>query len=88
VTDSFGVQDSAPHPHVRFRSQATWRATAAAAALRLHTVRPLYSWLSRSRRGSRLVMLPDGVRGAVEYGLERALPRPPHLRCATLIRDG
>jgi SAM-dependent methyltransferase len=87
VTDSFGAEDSGPEPHVRFRSAATWTATAAAVGLRLHGVRPLYRWLSRSRRGSRLVLLPDGLRGGIEYALERVLPRPSHLRCATLIRD-
>jgi SAM-dependent methyltransferase len=88
VTDSFALEDSAPQPHVRFRSEATWKATGAAAGLRLRATRPLYSWLSRDRRSSRLVALPDGLRGAVEYALEHALPRPPHLRCATFIREG
>jgi SAM-dependent methyltransferase len=87
VTDSFAAEDEAPSPHVHFRSAAAWSRAAAAAGLRLRAVRPLYSWLSRSRRSSRLSVLPDEVRGVVEYGLERALPRAPHLRCATLIRD-
>jgi SAM-dependent methyltransferase len=88
ATDSFGAEDSASRAHVRFRSAATWRAAAARAGLRPHTLRPLHSWLSRDRRSSRFVVLPDAIRGAVDYGLERALPRPPHLRCATLIREG
>jgi SAM-dependent methyltransferase len=87
ATDSFGPEDAAPQPHVRFRSAGTWKAAGAAAGLRLEATRPLYSWLSRDRRSSRLVALPDAIRGALEYGLEYALPRPPHLRCATLIRE-
>jgi hypothetical protein len=29
--------------------------------------------------------LPDGVRGAVEYTLDRLAPDPPHMRWATFV---
>jgi SAM-dependent methyltransferase len=87
ATDGFGTADVPAEAHVRFRSTATWEAAVEEVDLRLRFVRPLYGWLSRGRRSSRLVVLPDGLRGALEYTLEHALPRPAHLRCATIVKE-
>jgi SAM-dependent methyltransferase len=85
VTD--GLADAAIQPasHVRFRSMGRWLDTAAKIGLELHESGPLFRWLSRSPEASAFRRLPDGVRGAVEYTLDRLAPDPPHMRWATFV---
>lgn len=83
ITDSLGAEPDAPAEHVRFRSLQQWRAAAAAAGLELELVIPLYRWLSREREAG-FRRLPDRLRGALEYALDRARPTPPHMRLARL----
>lgn len=85
VSDSFGAIQRAPAPHVRFRSLADWR-KAEDAGLRVIDIRPYFRWLSRRPADSWMRVLPDGVRGGLEYGLERVWPKTPHMRCAVLER--
>lgn len=88
VTDAFGVDDTGPQPHVRFRSASTWVGAAADAGLELEATRPYCRWLSRDREPSVLARLPDRVRGAAEYGLELMVPRRAHLRCSVFRQRG
>ncbi|MCU1460288.1 MAG: 2-polyprenyl-3-methyl-5-hydroxy-6-metoxy,4-benzoquinol methylase [Acidimicrobiales bacterium] len=87
VTDGFGPSDRAPQPHVRFRSAASWADAAAGAGFRVVGSKPLYQWLSRDRDSSRMGRLPDGVRGAVEYCLDRMSQPRPHLRITVLAAE-
>lgn len=82
VTDGFGRKDVEPWEHVRFRSLARWRRTADATGLKLRALRPCYRWLSRDLDEVWVRSLPGKVRGAMEYILEYAVPRSPHMRCA------
>lgn len=86
ITDTMGEADEVPAEHVHFRGAATWQARAAAAGLDITDVRPYFRRLSRPPEQSRLRHLPDGVRGAVEYALDRAMPSPPWMRLAVLRR--
>jgi SAM-dependent methyltransferase len=78
VSDGLQDVDRTPQPHVRFRSRARWEAALDAAALDLVAVEPCFRWLSRERAQRGFAHLPDGARGAIEYGLERVAPRPAH----------
>lgn len=82
VTDGLGDEDHTPAAHVRFRGLPAWNEAAANAGLVLEHRFAAFRWLSRHAglRGWR--RLPGGVRGAVEYALERTVPRTPHQRCA------
>lgn len=88
VTDSLGTDDTEPAPHVRMRSESTWRDAAERAGLELEWQTPLYRWLSRDRRRGLLQHLPDRARGPLEYALELAVPRAPHMKMAALRRAG
>ena len=47
-----------------------------------------FRWLSRDRAESWMNdHLPDAWRGAIEYGLERTVPRRPHMRWAVLRKS-
>ena len=84
VTDGLGAESSHPAAHVRFRSRDRWLEVTVPAGLTLVTIRPVYGWLSRDRPTTpRLSRLPDGPRGALEYALDRLVPRSPHIRMAT-----
>ncbi len=87
VTDSFGHADADAAPHVRFRSHRRWEATARAAGLVVVSYGRYVAWLSRDPGAAGFRSMSDGVRGAVEYGLEVLAPRPAHLRCAVLVRQ-
>jgi len=86
VTDGFGRADIEPWEHVRFRSLERWRATARAAGLELTSLVPMYRWLSRDVSDLWLKGLPGRARGTMEYALELAVRRPPHMRCATFTK--
>lgn len=86
VSDALGDERREPAPHVRFRSQADWR-EAEATGLKIAKVMPYFRWLSRDPGESWMRVLPDGMRGGLEYGLERVWPRTPHMRCAVLVRE-
>ena len=86
ISDGLGPADRTPAPHVRFRSATTW-GQADAVGLTISGTRPYFRWLSRDKDAWGFRHLPDGVRGAVEYGLERLVRRPPHMRCAVLTRS-
>lgn len=86
ATDALGKEEGRPAEHVRFRNFATWSAIAGNVGLRVGSLLPLYQWLSRDRHESRGVRLPDGIRGPLEYGLERAWGHNPHMRCVTLLK--
>ena len=83
ITDTLGDSDLSPAPHVRFRSMGRWLDAAAHAGLAHEASGPLFRWLSRPVQTPGFERLPDGVRGAVEYALERVAPNPPHMRWAT-----
>ena len=85
VSDGFGDTDRTPAAHVRFRAEETWR-RAEQVGLELTRVDPYFRWLSRDRVARGFRHLPDGLRGCIEYALERAVPRTPHMRCAVLRR--
>jgi SAM-dependent methyltransferase len=88
VTDGLGDEDIQPAPHVRFRTMGRWLDTAAKTGLELHETGPLFRWLSRPRETAGFRRLPDGVRGALEYALDRARPQPAHMSWATFRRLG
>jgi SAM-dependent methyltransferase len=85
VTDGFGAGDRQPAPHVRFRSMGRWLDGAESSGLELEASGALFRWLSRSPEAG-FRRLPDRVRGAVEYTLERLAPEPAHMRWATFSR--
>jgi SAM-dependent methyltransferase len=87
VIDGLGDHDEVPAEHVRFRSLETWSRAGETAGLEVAAVLPCYRFISRRRGRGPLSRLPDGARGAVEYGLEWLPLRPPHMRCA-LLRQG
>jgi SAM-dependent methyltransferase len=84
VTDTMGAHDDVPAEHVHFRGARTWRATAASVGLDIVDVRPYFRWLSRPPERSTLRRLPDSMRGAVEYAVDRTLPLTPWMRLAVL----
>lgn len=86
VSDALGFESREPAPHVRFRPLVQWE-RAESLGLRVVDVQPYFRWLSRRPAESWMRVLPDGVRGGLEYGLERVWPRAPHMRCAVLRRD-
>ena len=88
VTDALATADVSPAPHVRFRTMGRWLDTAAKTGLELEASGPLFRWLSRSPETPGFQRLPDAVRGAAEYALERVAPEPPHMRWATFARTG
>lgn len=85
VTDGLADEDIQPAPHVRFRSMGRWLDSAAKTGLELHESGPLFRWLSRSPEVPGFRRLPDNMRGAVEYTLDRLAPEPPHMRWATFV---
>lgn len=87
VTDGFGPVDRDAAAHVRFRSERRWRETAGRAGLEMVAVLPYARWLSRDRDIPGFSLLPDGVRGAVEFALESIAPRPALLHGAVLRRS-
>jgi SAM-dependent methyltransferase len=86
ASDGLGATDRMPDSHVRFRSLKRWRTAAAAAGLQEQRIDPYFRWLSRDRGNGLASRLPDGVRGAIEYGLETLAPREPHMRLAIYSR--
>ena len=86
VSDGFGEVQRVPAPHVRFRSRGDWE-KAEGVGLRIVQILPYFRWLSRRPAESWMRVLPDGVRGGLEYGLERVWPRTPHMHCAVLERE-
>jgi len=81
VIDAFGAEELRPADHVRFRSADRWHTHAAAVGLDLVSTAPCYRWLSRPRDGSMLRVLPQSMRGALEYGLDTVWSTPSHLAC-------
>lgn len=88
VTDGLGRDSIRRAEHVQHRSVREWSEAAKAAGLRVAQVGPLYRWLSRPRDTRGWRHLPSTPRGALEFGLERALPVAPHLRWAVLVKSG
>jgi SAM-dependent methyltransferase len=86
ITDTFGSSDVHPAAHVRFRSMDRWLDRAAALGLEVHATGPLYRWLSREPDQPGFRRLPDGLRGAAEYALERVAPEPAHMRWFSLVK--
>jgi SAM-dependent methyltransferase len=86
VSDALGPERRSPQPHVTFRSLDDWRKAASKAGFEVQSVEPYFSWLSRSRQARAFGWMPDSLRGAVEYALERVAPRTPHMRIARLVR--
>ncbi len=87
VTDGMGAETVSPDAHVRFRSEGEWRRCVAAQGLVLSDPRVLYRRLSRPRglRGWR--RLPDGLRGQVEYRLDKLGLGRPNLRWAAIRKQ-
>ena len=86
ITDRLGDSDEDVAEHVRMRSRRFWSEVGSAEGLQLRSVDSCYRWLSRSREESWMRLLPQRVRGAIEYTLDRTLPNPPHLRLAVLTK--
>lgn len=86
VIDAFGASEQRPADHVRFRSAERWHGHAAAVGLDVVATLPCYRWLSRPRDESVLRVLPQPVRGALEFGLDAVLPNPSHLACTVYAR--
>ena len=86
LTDGLGPAVRSPAPHVRFRPLSAW---ASAPGLAVDRVVPYCRWLSRDPSDAPLLgRVDERVRGALEYALERSVPRSPHLRGAVLVRTG
>jgi SAM-dependent methyltransferase len=85
VSDGLGDDTSEPASHVRFRSRDIW-SQAEQFGFEFREVRPYFRWLSRPRNIRGFRRLGDRKRGALEFALEFAVPRKPHMRCATLVK--
>lgn len=85
VSDGLGDADREPAPHVRFRSAGTWNEVERL-GLKLSEVRPYFRWLSRNPGARGFRHLGGRPRGAIEYALERLVPRKPHMRCAVIVK--
>jgi SAM-dependent methyltransferase len=85
VSDGMGRADDEPAPHVRFRSRGTW-SQVEELGLTIQEVHPYFRWLSRPRDSRFFRHLNDGLRGGLEFALERVAPRKPHMRWAILER--
>jgi len=84
ISDELGERDAPATGHVRFRSRKTWSAVGGE-RLRIERTGAYFRWLSRERADSWMNnRFRDGWRGAIEYGLERTVPRRPHMRWAVL----
>ena len=87
ISDGLGDEDRSPADHVLFRSRKTW-GSVRDHGLMIERVGPYFRWLSRDRADSWMNgRLPDGWRGAIEFGLERTVPRRPHMCWAVLTKD-
>ena len=86
VTDGLAGTTVAPAPHVRFRSRSRWEHAAEVNGLAVTDVFACFRWISRDPDVPLLERLPGRVRGALEYALDRTVPRSPFLRCAVLER--
>ena len=87
VTDSLSDQSTRVAAHVRFRSRADWEDACAALGLHVVQVLPLFTWLARDRWIRGWSKMPDYVRGAIEYLLERVVHRTPQMRCAVIVAE-
>jgi SAM-dependent methyltransferase len=87
VSDGFGEAEVAAAPHVRLRPMEDWEDAGRSCGVRLVSTIPLYRWLSRDVNQPLLRHLPGGLRGGIEYFLEVAVPRRPHMRLATFQRE-
>jgi SAM-dependent methyltransferase len=88
VTDRLGDRPARVSDHVQFRSRADWEQAGTATDLRLTKIGGLYTWLGREAdiRGWRL--LPDAIRGPLEYVRDTQIRHSaPHLRWAILTKD-
>ena len=86
VTDGLGRNSDRPAEHVQQRSLGEWSEAARAADLRVAQTGPLFRWLSRPQDIRAWRHLPSTPRGALEFGLERIAPIPPHMRWAVLVK--
>ncbi len=84
VSDMFGAKDVVPAEHVHFRSADRWRAAAEPAGLAVAQLLPYFRRLSRDEPASRLRILPDAWRGAVEYAADVVAPEPSWMHLAVL----
>ncbi|HEU5033460.1 MAG TPA: methyltransferase domain-containing protein [Mycobacteriales bacterium] len=87
VVDRLGSTTVSVEEHVRFRSLDSWTSVLGAPFL-LRELRPALRWLSRDPDTGALRRWRPRLRGAVEYALDRAIPREPHLRIARFERTG
>jgi SAM-dependent methyltransferase len=86
VLDRFGRVDVDEAAHVRFRSLSRWTQVAGDAGLEVDRIVPAYRWLSRAPGQGLFAALPDRVRGPLDYGLERVIPREPHMRAVLFTK--
>jgi SAM-dependent methyltransferase len=86
VTDGFGDTTEDVADHVRLRSRAAWTEVAATVGLVCDRTLPYMHYLSRREGVSRMDLLPDNLRGAIEFGLDMVKPEPAHLRGATFVK--
>ncbi len=88
ITDRLAERAARVSDHVQFRSRADWERAGSTSHLRLTKVGGLYTWLGREAdiRGWRL--LPEGIRGPLEYARDTKVRHAaPHLRWAVLTKD-
>jgi SAM-dependent methyltransferase len=88
ITDRLGDRPARVSEHVQFRSREDWERAGRGGSMRFSKIGGLYTWLGRpaDTRGWRL--LPDAVRGPVEYLRDaRIRHSAPHLRWAVLRKD-
>jgi SAM-dependent methyltransferase len=86
VSDRLGDDTVTAADHVRFRSRPQWAEASSTVGLSLERAEPLHRWLSRRADIRGWERLPGGLRGPVEFALETAIPRKPHMRWATLVK--
>jgi len=84
ASDTFGATDVVPAQHVHFRSADRWRTAAEPAGLTVERLQPYFRRLSRDEQASRLRILPDAWRGAVEFAADVVAPEPSWMHLAVL----
>ncbi len=85
-TDRLGNKPESAGAHVRFRSADQWLRVAADHGLQMLDQGVLYRRLSRPRNMRHWGRLPDGLRGQVEYRLDRLGVGAPTLRWGVLLK--
>jgi SAM-dependent methyltransferase len=87
VTDRLGERPARVSEHVQFRSREDWGRAGRAASMRFSKIGGLYTWLGRPADARGWRVLPDAIRGPVEYMRDAWIRHSaPHLRWAVLTK--